>query len=287
MAAAAARGAQARQTGDLSNFGKVTDSMASKRPGDVRLGPGASISFGAGARGWSKADGEGENRTPSPVPMSRQSSQGGSGASSIQTSMTNMFSALADTGDSRKKDEDMEAALPPSGASGKTPKGDIMSAEQAEKLGESAIKEFFGPESNVEELVRSWEEFSGPSDHKCDDDILDKWFSRAFDINFSKEDDPRVARFGQALAQMVSEKVMSQETLEKCLFRQAEMLEDLVPDAPKVYSIFGVIVAHLMLNQATSMTFLADICQPLVDSPSRVPQGTCGWNREEMSPFSP
>ncbi|KAI9019840.1 hypothetical protein DFJ74DRAFT_674672 [Hyaloraphidium curvatum] len=272
-AQAAMRGAQARHTGDLSNFGKVTDSMASKRPGDVRLGPGGSLSsFGAGARGWNRPDDE-----KSPLPMSRQPSAGSQVASPMQTTTSNMFSALADTAEPRKKEEEAEAQLPPSKApaaapAGKTPKGDIMSVEQAEKLGESAIKEFFGPESSIDELVRSWEEFSGPSNHQCDDDILDRWFSRAFDINFSKEDDPRVARFGKALARMVTDKVMSSETLEKCLSRQAEMLEDLVPDAPKVFSIFGVIVARLILHQGIQPALLADLCQPLVDSPSRVPQ---------------
>jgi len=135
-----------------------------------------------------------------------------------QTSTSNMLSALDEAGaGERKKEEDMESQLPPPASSTKAAQGDVMSAEQAEKLGESAIKEFLGPESSIEELVRSWEEFSGPSNHKCDDDILDKWFSRVFDINFSKEDDPRVARFGRALARMVTEKVLPADTLEKWL----------------------------------------------------------------------
>jgi hypothetical protein len=52
------------------------------------------------------------------------------------------------------------------------------------------------------------------------------------------------------------------------------MLEDFVPDAPKVFSIFGVIVARLIVNQCLPMASLIDICQPLVDSPSKVPQGS-------------
>lgn len=58
----------------------------------------------------------------------------------------------------------------------------------------------------------------------------------------------------------------------RSVIRQSEFLEDLVPDVPRIFSIFGVIVGRLVAEQGIPMGFLADICQPLVDSPSRVPQ---------------
>lgn len=231
--------------------------------------------FGSGARGWTRVE-------DTSVPMVRTGSQRGALATPVETPVSNMFSALMDHAEAPappKKEVEMEAeaeALPPKPSEPSTKKlakGDLMSVEQAERKGEAAIKEFFGPESDIDELIHSWEEFSGPSAHAADDDILDKWFFRAYDINFSKGDDPRIYRFGRALARMVNEKIMSSETLEKCLMRQSEMLEDLVPDAPLVFNIFGVIVGQLVARNAVPMAMVADLCQALVDSPSKVPQG--------------